>query len=30
VFGFQDLPAALQLMEADGQVGKIVVRGAAH
>jgi len=30
VFGFQDLPAALQFMEADAQVGKIVVRVAAN
>jgi NADPH:quinone reductase len=30
VFGFQDLPAAMQFMEADAQVGKIVVRVAAN
>jgi NADPH:quinone reductase len=28
VFGFDDLPAAIQFMESDAQVGKIVVRGA--
>ncbi|HSF06280.1 MAG TPA: zinc-binding dehydrogenase [Methylomirabilota bacterium] len=27
-FAFAELPAAIQLMEADGQVGKIVVRGS--
>jgi NADPH:quinone reductase-like Zn-dependent oxidoreductase len=26
VFGFNDLPAAIRLMESDTQVGKIVVR----
>jgi NADPH:quinone reductase-like Zn-dependent oxidoreductase len=27
-FTFAELPAAIQLMESDGQVGKIVVRGS--